>query len=275
VTCALVAIGFYVAHRRQSSHSLNSGDNKGPIKQSSSPVHRELKASPPSHIRTQSSTPLLNDTEVPWGYSQGELQTLYQDHDTTSRNASQREYGERTQLVGMRESSRSRVPLTPLIIPESPAAISAVTYAHANPVATVDVVTSASTPSSAGSSASVYSQRSASTLRQPTFDRPILPAMPPSSTHVPRQIAPPEEPPLNRGNTVVVARLLKLRAQKGGNDTNPLFAHAAQIERSTSINYMLSLENESPGKQSELPKAPAHDQAQLLPRSPSTASYGR
>ncbi|KAJ7753418.1 hypothetical protein DFH07DRAFT_513880 [Mycena maculata] len=89
-------------------------------------------------------------------------------------------------------------------------------------------------PSSPDSSESEYSQRSASTNRMHTIDLasppPPVPALP---EHLrPRTSLPPEEPPLVRGDTILVAGLLKSRAK---HMLERSVTRTSRIERADSI----------------------------------------
>lgn len=226
--CALTAIAYYALQRRRRLQT----DDPHQSEKATSPVYRELKATPLSHVRTHSTTPLLNDT-ASWAQSQSDSEATYQEYDTNTWKSN-----ERTRPVVMRASTLPPSPrqqLPHLIIPNSPTAISSLTYAHAKPVATVDVLTPASALPSARTSPSAYSQCSASTERQPTYDDYPFPPMPPLPANYPWQVTFPEETPLSRGDTVIVSQLLKSRAQKGGDVANHSFAQFAQIERGDSI----------------------------------------
>ncbi|KAJ7142112.1 hypothetical protein C8R43DRAFT_1238219 [Mycena crocata] len=105
-------------------------------------------------------------------------------------------------------------------------------------------------------SESMYSERSASTTRMHTVDLssppPPVPALP---QHL-RLSLPPEEPPLARGNTVVVATLLKSRAQRLAKAPERSLTRTSRIERADSITEAPSPEEER--RRTRPPPLPMH-----------------
>ncbi|KAJ6630377.1 hypothetical protein B0H10DRAFT_1984374 [Mycena sp. CBHHK59/15] len=103
-------------------------------------------------------------------------------------------------------------------------------------------------PASAGStesSQSMYSERTASTARMHTIDLTSPPPpVPPLPEHLqsqnqspwrPHGLLPPDEPQLARGDTVVVARLLKSRAKRLAGTPERSVTRTSRIERADSI----------------------------------------
>ncbi|KAJ7500440.1 hypothetical protein B0H11DRAFT_782359 [Mycena galericulata] len=96
----------------------------------------------------------------------------------------------------------------------------------------------AASPSSPGSSdsESLYSQRSASTYRMQTVDLASPPPpVPPLPEHLRRASLPEEESPLARGNTIIVANLLKSRAKRLAQAPERSDTRTSRIERADSI----------------------------------------
>ncbi|KAJ7221429.1 hypothetical protein GGX14DRAFT_669705 [Mycena pura] len=118
---------------------------------------------------------------------------------------------------------------------------------------------------------SVYSQRTASIVRRGTrmntipLSPPPVPALPPSPSHFPppRSALPPEDPPLARGDTIVVSSLLKSRARRladGDRGSTRLprrsKTRTEHIERAGSITEIPSPQSDSEEDEWDAPRDP-------------------
>ncbi|KAJ7290228.1 hypothetical protein C8J57DRAFT_1492954 [Mycena rebaudengoi] len=121
---------------------------------------------------------------------------------------------------------------------------------------------------SAASSDSVYSARSP----MPTVglaSPPPVPALP-AHLRLPLTTLPLEEEPLSRGNTVVVAGLLKSRAKRLGRTATRSDARTSRIERANSIKEALSPIERSPTR----PPLPMRTVSNTMDSPPNTSFAG-